>query len=231
MPGPVVIHRPVVRPTYVAPRTVYVGPRYRVRPTSGVFVYGPRPVYHTTYQVQGSAEPVAVQEKHLPDRKVDRANSLAIGMKAGSYFGAYDGANAFGDVGLGLTARYRPVESFGIEVAGQRHADPERVHTTAAVSGELFAFPWSRVSPYVLAGATYTQRSVQDEIWLDGSVQTLSTQAPLLGAHAGAGLEIALGKRLAVDLEARYIHYVNPVEGDPTLPGALTTSAGAVWHF
>ncbi|MCA9571953.1 MAG: outer membrane beta-barrel protein, partial [Myxococcales bacterium] len=174
---------------------------------------------------------VAVQEKHLPDRKVDRANSLAVGLKAGSYFGAYAGANAFGDVGLGLSARYRPTESFGLEVAAQRHPDEERVHSTASASAELFAFPWSRVSPYVLAGATYTDRSVNDTIWLDGAVQTLTASNPLYGPHAGAGIEVAIGKRLAVDLEARYIHYVNPVAGDPTLPGALTTSAGAVWHF
>lgn len=198
-----------------------------------MFVYGPRPVYHQTYVVNGSrpAGEVAIQEKHLPNRKVDRANSLAVGLKAGSYFGAYEGANAFGDVGLGLSARYRPVESFGLEVAAQRHADPERTHNTASASAELFAFPWSRVSPYILGGATYTDRSINDTIWRNDEVQTLTTGGALYGPHAGVGVEFAIGKRLALDLEARYVHYVNANPDDPTLPGALQTSTGLVWHF
>lgn len=211
----------------VAP--AFVGPRYRVRPYSGVFVYGPRPVYHGSYA--GGSDQVVVQERHLPDRKIDRDNSLAVGIRAGSYMGAYQGANAFSDVGLGLTARYRPVESLGLEVAGQRHTDAERIHTTGSASAVLFAFPWSRLSPYVLAGGTWTDRSIDDEIWRNDAVQTVSSTTPLFGAHAGAGLEIGLGNHLALDLEARYVHYLNTAAGDPTLPGAVNTNVGLLWHF
>ncbi len=211
------------------PAPTYVGPRYRIRPYTGVFVYGPRPVYHGFYG--RPAEPVAVQKRHLPERKVDRANSLAVGFRAGSYFGAYDGANAFGDVGVGLAVRYRPVESMGVEVALQGHPDQERMHTMASASVAFFAFPWSRFSPYVLAGGSFTDREIRDTIWLDEQVQTVIASDPLMGPHAGIGLELAVGQRLALDVEARYVHYVNLAASDPTLPGALTTQVGAMWHF
>lgn len=216
---------------YVAHR--YYGPRYYVRPYSGVFVYGPRPVYHRTYYVNGGrpAQAVAVRERHMPDRAIDRANSLAVGLKGGSYISGYSGANAFADAGLGLTVRYRPVEWLGIEGAAQHHLSSERAHTLGSASVNLFAFPWSRVSPYVLAGATFTDRNVVDEVWRQNQVQTIVTSAPMIGPHAGLGLEIAIGKRLALDLEARYIGYVNPIPADPTVPGALTTSVGVLWHF
>lgn len=207
-----------------------MGPRYRIRPYSGVFVYGPRPAYHRTYAASPQDQ-VVVQERHLPNRKIDRDNSFAIGLKAGSYMGAYSGANAFSDVGVGLSARYRPMESFGLKVDGQRSVDAERVHTTGSASVELFAFPWSRVSPYVLAGGTWTNRSINDQIWRDDAVQTVASNSPLYGAHAGAGIEIALGKKIAIDLEARYIGYVSPLGDDPTLPGAISTSAGVLYHF
>jgi opacity protein-like surface antigen len=230
--------RPTYAPSrpYYAPaqsRVVYARSPYYVRPYSGVFVYGPRPVYHSVYYVNGDRPDTSVQvkEKHLPDRKVDRDDSFAIGLKGGSYFGAYQGANAFGDLGLGLTGRYRPTESLGLELGVARHLDNERQHTTGSASVELFAFPWTRVSPYVLGGATFTDRSVQDDIWRDEQVQTIVTGAPMIGAHAGLGVEFAIGDHLALDLEARYIGYLNHIDGDPTLPGAVTTGVGVLWHF
>jgi len=53
----------------------------------------------------------------------------------------------------------------------------------------------------------------------------------LVGAHAGLGLELALGKSLALDFEGRYIGYLNKSPMDASSPGAWTTSAGLVAHF
>lgn len=198
-----------------------------------MFVYGPRPVYHNVYYVQGGrpAAPVQVQNDHMPARKIDRNNTFAVGLKAGSYFGAYQGANAYADLGLGLNARYRPSEAFGIELAGQRHFDDERTHTAGSASAMLFAFPWTRVSPYVLGGATVTDRQVSDTIFRNDQLQVIESSRPWVGVHGGVGIEFAIGKRAAIDLEARYIGYVNREVTDPTLPGAVTTSAGVMWHF
>jgi len=198
-----------------------------------VFVYGPRPVYHQTYYVDGArpADAIAVKQKHMPKRTIDRNNSFALGLKAGSYIGAYQGANSYADVGLGLNARYRPAEAVGLELAVQRYSDDERSHTTGSASAELFAFPWTRISPYALGGVTYTDRSVSDTIWRNNELQVVESTDPLMGVHGGLGLEFAVGKRAAIDLEARYIGYVNRDRTDPTLPGAVTTSAGLMWHF
>ena len=87
-PGYAPGHPGYARPTYAparpyyAPaqsRVVYARSPYYVRPYSGVFVYGPRPVYHSTYYVNGDRPDTSVQvkEKHLPDRKVDRDDSFA----------------------------------------------------------------------------------------------------------------------------------------------------------
>ncbi len=204
-----------------------------MRPYSGVFVYGPRPVYHNTYYVQGGrpSGAVQVQKDHMPKRKIDRGNTLAVGLKAGSYFGAYQGANAYADLGLGLNARYRPAEAFGLELAAQRHFDDERTHTAGSASAMLFAFPWTRVSPYVLGGATLTDRQVSDTIFRNDELQVVEATNPWVGVHGGVGIEFAIGKKAAIDLEARYIGYVNRQVTDPTLPGAVTTSAGLMWHF
>jgi opacity protein-like surface antigen len=227
--------RVVHTPTY---RTV----QYRhVRPYHGIFVYGPRPTYHQHYYHEAPREQgqVVVQEKHLPTRKVDRANTLAVGLRTGSYFSGYQGANTYGDFGLGATVRYRPAEAVGLELALQRHdqqytSDNERSHTMAQASVELFAAPWSRVSPYVLAGVTYTGRNIEDDIFDRGTAEviTVESKAPLYGLHAGAGVEFAIGKSVALDLEARYVGYVNGTgDDDPSMPGAITTTAGFLVHF
>ena len=211
-----------------------------MRPYHGVFVYGPRPVYHRHYHVthqESSSAPV--KKEHLPTRQIDRADTLAVGLRTGSYYSAYDGANGYADLGLGLTARYRPAESVGLEFAISSHAEDwdsssERDHTVTQGSVMLFASPWSRISPYALAGVTHTGRSINDEI-LDRNTDQLtvvSTGAPQYGLHGGLGVEFSLGKNLAFDLEGRYVGYVNENSPeDPSVPGAFTTTAGFLVHF
>jgi opacity protein-like surface antigen len=98
----------------------------------------------------------------------------------------------------------------------------------------LFASPWSRISPYALVGVSHTGRSINDEI-LDrntDSVTTVSTGAPLYGLHGGLGVEFAVGKNLAFDLEGRYIGYASDTtQDDLAVNGAFTTTAGFLIHF
>lgn len=242
------LHRPAP-PRVVtrgAPHRVYAaggGPRYvhysYVRPYHGVFVYGPPPVTHNHYHssgVQTQGGQVKVEKSDLPQRFVDRDNSFAVGLKGGSIWSGYFDAHGYADAGVGLNARYRPAESVGLDLSIQHHdqtwaQSSERSQTMMSGSVELFAYPWTRVSPYVIGGLTYTTRDIEDEIFQSDRVNLVSTGQPLVGPHAGLGIEFALGKTVALDLEARYTGYLNRKASDASLPGALTTTAGLMFHF
>jgi opacity protein-like surface antigen len=208
---------------------------YRYRPHHGVFVYGPRVEHHHHYRQQPNV--TVVKEEHLPTRNVNRKNSWAFGVRSGSYLTAYDGSNPYGDFGLGLTARYRPFEAMGLEAAVMHHsqtweAETERSQTIGQASVMVFANPWGRISPYALGGLTANMRTINDGFRVeDGSMNSLQTQDVLWGPHAGVGVEFAFGKNVALDLEARYTGYLNTERDDPSLPGALQTTAGFLVHF
>lgn len=205
------------------------------RPWHGVFVYGPRPTYHRVYR--GAPEPVQVETEHLPERKVDRKGSVALGVRSGSYLTTYDSGSGYGDFGLGLVGRWRPDEAVGVELVVQHHdetwdADTERSQTLGQASAMLFANPWGRVQPYVLGGLSVNDRNLDDAYPVGGGqFDVLQVNDTLWGPHAGAGVEFAFGKRAALDLEARYVGWMNAGGGDPSSSGALQTNANFVVHF
>ncbi len=233
-----VVTRPSTRTTVVTGRpTTVVHHRtvtyHTVRPYHGVFVYGPAPVHHHHYHSGGPAQ---VKQKHMPERDVDRANSVAVGLKMGSLASGYYDGGAYGDLGVGLAGRYRPAESVGLQVDLTHHAqswgpDTERSQTVGAASVQLFAFPWTRVSPYAIGGVTYDARNIQDDIYNGGTSATVIANDALWGLHGGLGLELAMGKSLALDLEGRYIGYLDKSPTDPSLPGALQLTGGLMVHF
>jgi opacity protein-like surface antigen len=201
-----------------------------------VFVYGPRPVHHTHYEAAPSGRNHQVQKNHLPKRQIDRDDSFAIGIEGGALYSGYVDGISYGDMGLGLSGRYRPEESVGLELELSHwnqtwSAQTERSQTSIAGSVELFAFPWTRVSPYGLVGLTYTDRSILDKNALYDSDAVVESDAAWFGPHAGVGLEFALGDNVALDLEARYTGYVNRDLSDRALPGSLTTGAALMFHF
>jgi opacity protein-like surface antigen len=219
-----VVRRGPARPVVVT-RPAPVTYRY-VRPYHGVVVYGPRPVTHVRY-VNGAPGPVAVQTADLPPRAIDRNDTFALGVKGGSLISGSNDGGVYGDAGLGLVGRYRPVESFGLEVGVSHHAsgvEAFRAQTQVAGSVELFAFPWTRVSPYVLGGVTLNRQVLADDFGLtaigDGQV----------GVHGGVGLELALGHTAALDLEGRYIGWVTDSAVN-SAPGAIQATAGLLFHF
>lgn len=202
-----------------------------VRPYHGVFVYGPRPAAHVHYV--GARGPVQVVQQDLPERAVDRDDSFALGVKGGSLLSAKDGLS-YGDPGIGAFARYRPEESVGLELALSHHAGSypgpqSRTQTQVAGSLELFAFPWTRVSPYVLGGVTWNGRNVTNEVWTGETYESFESGLAQWGLHGGVGLEIALGKSVALDLEGRYIGWLARERGDA--PGAVQATGGLLVHF
>ena len=192
-------HRPPSRPVRV------------VRPAPPVVVVHappPRP------RQARAATPV----RDLRTRPVDRTQSLAIGISAGAYLHADVDGGSYADPGLGLSARYRPVPVFGIELAGAHHLGLDN-HSQAAVSGQLFLFPNQRFSPYGLAGVTGTLRT--PGLGQSGDVDTLG------GLHVGGGAEIAIGQRIALDIEGRFISTVAPDPTDRAIPGAAISIGAA----
>jgi len=222
---------PQGRPGVHNARVVRTVRYHHVRPYHGVFVYGPRPSAHVHYV--GAPGPVRVVQEDLPERAVDRNNSFALGIKGGSLISGSDHA-VYGDPGIGAVARYRPDESVGLQFDLSHHWGniPEtefRTQTQAAGSLALFAFPWAPVSPYVIGGATWNARNVTHEEFDGESFTSKETGYGQWGLHAGLGLELALGKSVAIDLEGRYVGWLSREQGDA--PGALQTTAGLLVHF
>ena len=226
-----VVHtRPAV--THVRPRARTVTYR-RVYPYHGVFVYGPRPTTHVHYHRRSG--PARVARNDLPKRAVDRDNSLAIGVKGGSMISSTPNQQVYGDPGLGLVGRYRPAESVGLEMALQRHGSAfsptdARSNTQVAGSVALFAFPWTRVSPYAIGGVTYNAANFGSEVWNGTAYEAVRTVDSQWGLHGGLGVEFALGDNFALDLEGRYIGWLDE-RAPGEAPGALQATAGLLFHF
>jgi opacity protein-like surface antigen len=200
----------------------------------GVFIYGPAPSHHHHYHSTGGV--AQVEAAPLPDRKIDRNDTFALGVHAGGYVGGYDDGATFADNGVGAKLRYRPVEAVGLELGYTVYDDSfdsasERRTDLLQPSVQLFVAPWSRVSPYISLGATYSKRSYDDQ-WSDGvAVYSTQVQDSALGAHGGLGLELAIGKSAALGVEARYIHSLNVDGEDPSSPGALQGIGGLSFYF
>jgi len=209
-------------------RSYSYGPAY----PPPVVVHHTRPVRH----VYGSPPPVDSSPE--PKRGLDRSNTLALGITAGSVIGGYSDAKPYADLGFGLDARYRPDESVGLELSVSKYkqeysAESDRTTTVGQASVELFASPSSRVSPYALAGLTVAGRSFADDrVAHDvNQVENLTVNDVQWGPHIGLGVEFALGRSVALDLEARGVGFMGQDDADPRLPGVVQTTAGLKVHF
>lgn len=245
---PHVVTTPPPRPHTTSTRVVRTSPNVRVvhrrpttrihhvRPYHGVLVYGPRTVHHTHYVHTTDSSPQPVQEAHLPKRSVDRDDSFAVGLRMGNFVSGYDQGGAYADLGYGLTARYRPEESVGLELSLQ-HFDQtfdslsERAQTQLSGSVQMFAFPWKRVSPFASVGLSSMSRQLNDTMLDRGQEVTIARVDSVMGPHAGLGLELALGQSIALDFEARYTGYIGTDPLDDTLAGGFSTNAGLLFHF
>jgi len=202
----------------------------RVHWYHGVFVYGPNPWHH-----RGVRSGRYATSTPMPSRAIDRNGAFSVGMTGGTYASGYDLGGEFSDFGMGVNARFRPVEGLGFEVAYSTHddtfdSDTERTTSMIAPSVQVFLAPWTRFSPYASLGVTWTERSYNDT-WTDGFDQhhTATTDGSF-GPHVGVGLEIALGQHAAIDFEARALGYLDTQEAG-TVPGAVQTTVGANWYF
>ncbi len=206
-------------------------PRYWA---AGIFVYSPPPRSHRVVVVDGGGN--RVKNATTPSRAVDRNNSFSVGLRGGSYVSGYTDGGGYGDMGLGLSLAYRPVEAVGFDLTWMHHSDSwdentERAQDPISASIELFAFPWTRVSPYGFVGLTVTPRAA-DDVYPTRTGETIyKANDALFGPHAGLGIEFALGSSAALSFDGRYIGYVDRQEGDTAAPGALQGQMGLNFYF
>jgi len=232
-----VVVTPAPAPVVVAPApTVIVTPA----PAPVVVTPAPAPVVVTPAPVDNGTQ--ARDPNHLPEPwgssssradtpkgKVHRANQLALGFRAGSHFGGHDEQGVYGDFGMGGMLRYRPDPMFGMELSVMHHnaswsPQTRRAQTIGQVSGTVMFLPNRKVQPYVLGGMSLGGRH-KDVDAAEGSATVL------FGPHGGAGVEIFMGERFALDLDARATGWVN-LAGDPnTSPLTVQTSAAVVAYF
>jgi len=194
--------------------------------TRGVFVYTP-PARPQSVQVveerpNGSTACVAA-----PRRAIDRRGDLSLGLHGAGRVGVDPATASAGTatVGGGLTGRYRLVDPLGVELSWSRTLsdwetpDPLSINTFSA-SGQLFAFPWTRLSPYLSVG--YTGERVRPS----AAAEALIARGP----HAGLGLELALGENAAIGAELRGTGLL-PVGGDPAEGRRFGAQALAGFHL
>ncbi len=197
----------------------------------GVFVYGPTPV--VARPGGGAREAPQPARTVAPKRAVNHEGDLSVGIRGGSYISGYKNGDSFGDAGLGIAARYRPVESVGLELAWTYHDQSwtkgsERIEQPLTASVQLFAFPWTKVNPYALAGLTVTQRNIEEHFDLG---QTYTTNQTLWGPTGGVGIEFGLGKQASLNFDARWTGYVNKPVDDPSVAGAFQGNMGVNVYF
>ena len=215
-------------------------PRYSPRYWgAGVFYYNPPPRRHNVVVVNRSASGASSsQSTTKPTRAVNRDGDIAFGLRGGTYGTEYLGGGGYSDMGVGLTARFRPVESIGLEVAYEHHSqnfedNTERINNPLQTSVQVYAFPWTRVSPYATLGLTWNNRTITDNYYNGETFRQEVAQADdtLFGPHAGLGLELALGDSAALNFEGRYINYLNVTQDDVSAPGAVQGTAGLNFYF
>ncbi|RME29076.1 MAG: hypothetical protein D6798_01030, partial [Deltaproteobacteria bacterium] len=209
----------------------HYSPRYWA---AGIFIYSPPPRAHRVVVVDGAGR--RVKNAPAPSRAVDRNNSFSVGLRGGSYISGYDDGASYGDLGLGLSLSYRPVEAIGLDLTWMHHSDSwdetaERTQDPISASVELFAFPWTRVSPYAFVGLTSTPRAADDTYFHGTEEVHYQANDALFGPHAGLGIEFAVGQSASLSFDGRYIGYVDVHDGDTALPGALQGQMGLNFYF
>lgn len=200
-----------------------------------MFYYNPPPARVTV--VRGGKKVVHKSTRKVEDtRAVDRDGDFAIGITGGSYMTGYDMGGGYGDMGLGLSAKLRPVEALGLELSYSVHDqnfedDTERTNRPLQASAQLYAFPWTRVSPYISAGLTWNNRSIQDTFFDGFATREVTAEDTLFGPHAGLGVELAVGENAAINFEGRYIGFVDVDLEDPSAPSAVQGNMGLSFYF
>lgn len=196
-----------------------------VNPLYGTLVYGPKLGTHSKYRGAASKKkPTVVKKADLPERKVDRSETKSIGFRGGALIHGQTDGNTYTDLGAGMLFRVRPWEAVALQFDLTHHADgfpgADRPQTLIGAAGEIFFFPWAGASPYVLVGGVSNLRP-EPGFGLSN----------MFGVQGGLGLELALGKGAAFDIEGRLIGWANQDADEVENPTAGQLTGALVINF
>jgi opacity protein-like surface antigen len=191
-----------------------------------------RPVPPPARRVVVTSGP-APRKGKAPSVFANREGQLSVGLSAGSLVSGYDSGSSFGDMGLGLTGRYRVTPGFGLEASLSQHrgGEGERITTPLSLGVQGFGFATGRVNPYASAGVTFTGRDFDDTFCDGEDFSTFVTDDTLFGPYGALGMELAVSQNATISLEGRLSTYMNTTVDDPTVPVSFGAKAGLNFYF
>jgi opacity protein-like surface antigen len=175
----------------------------------------------------------APRKAKAPNVFVNREGQVSVGLTGGSLVSGYESGSSFGDMGLGLTGRYRVTPGFGVEASLSQHrgSEGDRVTTPLSLGVQGFGFATGRVNPYVSAGVTFTGRDFDDTFCAGEDYSTFVTDDTLFGPYGGLGMELAVSQNATINLEGRLSTYMDMEQDDPTVPVSFGAKAGVNFYF
>jgi hypothetical protein len=169
--------------TTIAHAQIYVAPQ------PVVVVQNPQPT------VVYAQPQVVVQEQVRPAPVVNlrpqlRNRGTGLGLRAAV---GYAGSNELTFYGAGAVLRYIANPRFGLELAVDVNGCEEAIVVPIELSGLVFFNTRGRVQPYLVAGVDFNIIAPNDRV----------ASFLYAGGHFGVGLEILVGRRLGITLDAR----------------------------
>ena len=97
--------------------------------------------------------------------------------------------------------------------------------------GQVFLFPWTKISPFASAGYAWNQVDLNDYYQAGGEGKLAEQEGILKGPVVGAGVEYNFSKHMGITAEGRYLMYNNLQENDPARDNGIILSGGLNLYF
>ena len=170
---------------------------------AGVFYYTdpPQNVYIEEHNYYGDT----VRKYEAPKREYDRRKSLSVGVRGGT-LGSQVEDFSQDDISWGGAVGYRLFDPIGIEISYLKTGDEwtTGLKSPVQVSGNLYLFPWTGVSPYLTGGISIAEQA--------GAKNQTDFDLPdgyAYGPHGGIGVEWGIGNHISLNAEGRYTKFKN----------------------
>jgi opacity protein-like surface antigen len=170
---------------------------------AGVFYYTepPQNVYVEEHNYYGDT----VRQYEAPKREHDRRKSLSVGLRGGT-LGSQVEDFSQDDISWGGAVGYRLFDPIGLEVSYIKTGEEwtTGLKAPAQVSGNLYLFPWTGVSPYITGGL-----SVAEQAGAKNQTDFDLSDGYAYGPHGGVGIEWGIGNHISLNAEGRYTKFKN----------------------
>ena len=176
-------------------------------------------------------------KSYQPRRQINRSQQLSLGGRGTVYSSGYVDGGEYVDAGVGLAVGYRFFEALGAEVSYHHFsehlgsADSDRTNAPIQAVGQVYLFPWTKVSPFVSVGYAWNQIDVNDQYRVKDETKQAIQEGLLTGPVAGAGVEFSFSKHLGLSAEGRYLLYQNIRSEEPAKDNGITLTTGLNLYF